>query len=1045
MNIAALLLLWYNAGAQWYGTTFNIVNYGVTDYNSHNQNWDIVQDDRGILYFANGDGVMQYDGVQWSKILTSRATTVLSLAINQQQEIYVGGINEIGYLAIDSTGYEYHVSLSESLPEEQQNFTNVWETHVDGNRTLFRTLTRLFVCSNKQITTMEPQEEFIGFFKVGDRFMVRDGQDRFAWIEGEALVPLPNTDFFVDKSIIDIVPGPGDTLLFFTQTHGAYKYMAGDTVRAFGEIDWAGTVMRAQCATKLRNGNIAVGSAGGVFILSPEGKLRAAIGQKEGLKHGRIADLFEDREGNLWCAHGKGIAKIILHEPLTIMPEGKAYTGIINSMCLFEDQLYLGTSDGVFRVNETTQTTTKIEGMGEQIFDLLPLKDGILAGSTDGLYWIQNNAVTLITRNFARAIAPFNNNPNRYLIGGREEAHIIERNGNQWKVIFTISPFPDEVLNIIGEKNATGDQLFWMGLFSNGVAKLTFVDTLTNYTVDVYGKEQGIKDGYLIPYATNFGTRFCSKFDEVFYYDPNENAMKIDQSISQFITEEASSYLLAQGKGGEMYLEVSGPIYLLQQSEGGFIANKAPFSRLDIGYVNDIVFDRNNICLLGAEAGLARFDPYVEKNYQLPFSATIRKVISGQDSLVFSGTYHNEGQKSTTQPAAFVPTFRYKNNELVFHYAAPFYGADKVRYSYLLEGYSEDWSNWSLEPKAVFTNLDEGTYTFNVKARNLYGVESTEAAYSFVILSPWYRTFWAYILYVVIGMLLLYGIISMYVKRLKQANLRLENIIRDRTAEIREQKEQIEEKSNEILDSIQYAKRLQKAMFPAVRLVKQLLPDSFVFFKPKDIVSGDFYWLEQKGNKVYFAAVDCTGHGVPGAMVSIIGHNGLTRCINEFDIDQPAAILDQLDTLVIEKFSSNESQVNDGMDIALCSFDTQTLELQYAGAHNALYYIQNNELKVIKADRQPIGGRIKKSKFTNHTVQLQPSDLVYIFSDGFADQFGGPKGKKFMYGQFKKLLLSIHQQPMEEQQIILRDTFENWRGSLEQVDDVCVFGVRVRT
>lgn len=273
----------------------------------------------------------------------------------------------------------------------------------------------------------------------------------------------------------------------------------------------------------------------------------------------------------------------------------------------------------------------------------------------------------------------------------------------------------------------------------------------------------------------------------------------------------------------------------------------------------------------------------------------------------------------------------------------------------------------------------------------------------------------------------------------------LEEKVQERTRELQSQKEMVEEKNREIVDSINYALRLQRAIIPTAAKVKSELPDSFVYFKPKDIVSGDFYWMNVVEGKVLIAAVDCTGHGVPGAMVSVVGANGLNRCVKEFNLRQPAAILDKLTDLVKETFESGEDKVKDGMDGALCSIDVKARKVEYAGAHNPLWIIRKGaeELEEIKADKQPIGDFDFRKPFTNHELDLNEGDLIYFFSDGYVDQFGGPKGKKFKYKTLKNLLFNNRNESMENQMAILEKTFNEWKGDLEQLDDVCIIGVRI--
>ncbi|HEY9083805.1 MAG TPA: SpoIIE family protein phosphatase [Vicingaceae bacterium] len=253
------------------------------------------------------------------------------------------------------------------------------------------------------------------------------------------------------------------------------------------------------------------------------------------------------------------------------------------------------------------------------------------------------------------------------------------------------------------------------------------------------------------------------------------------------------------------------------------------------------------------------------------------------------------------------------------------------------------------------------------------------------------------------------------------------------------------EKNKEITDSITYAKRIQNAILPSDTTVKEYLPNNFVLYLPKDIIAGDFYWLERKDDNILFAAADCTGHGVPGAMVSVVCNNALNRTVREYGLTNPAEILNKTREIVVQEFEKSDDDVKDGMDISLCCLELSGsyATLQWAGANNPLWIIRKHELIEVKPNKQPIGKTDNPLSFTTHEIQLQKGDTIYVFTDGFADQFGGPKGKKFMYKPFKELLLSIQNKTMEEQKIVLEQHFKNWRGSIEQVDDVCVIGVRI--
>ncbi|MCK5822824.1 MAG: SpoIIE family protein phosphatase [Bacteroidales bacterium] len=287
---------------------------------------------------------------------------------------------------------------------------------------------------------------------------------------------------------------------------------------------------------------------------------------------------------------------------------------------------------------------------------------------------------------------------------------------------------------------------------------------------------------------------------------------------------------------------------------------------------------------------------------------------------------------------------------------------------------------------------------------------------------------------------------NMMISELESYYYELEQKVKDRTAEISKQKEQIEEQNKHITDSIRYAKRIQNAILPPNDYIESIMPNSFILYRPKDIVSGDFYWINELDKKVVVAAVDCTGHGVPGAFMSIVGSNQLNHAVNVINARKPSDILDALNEGVTETLrEKGDASIRDGMDIAICSVDYKNNKVQYAGAYNPLYLIRNNELLQFKADKFPIGqsGVEEFKKYTNNEIEVQKGDTLYIFSDGYADQFGGERGRKFMYKAFRNLLTEISNEPMDKQKEILNKTIDEWKGDIEQVDDIIVIGIKI--
>jgi serine phosphatase RsbU (regulator of sigma subunit) len=370
-----------------------------------------------------------------------------------------------------------------------------------------------------------------------------------------------------------------------------------------------------------------------------------------------------------------------------------------------------------------------------------------------------------------------------------------------------------------------------------------------------------------------------------------------------------------------------------------------------------------------------------------------------------------------------------------------------------------EWSEWIPDHYANFTNLHEGDYIFRVKAKNVYGTVSAVAEYSFRILAPWYRTWIAYLFYSALVIVLIWLIIKLYTYRLKQKNRQLETIVKDRTKEIQLQKDQIEvqnidlEKRNieisaqkaDITDSINYAKQIQTALLSDPKIPLKYINDIFILNKPRDIVSGDFYWFSEVNNLLVVVAADCTGHGVPGAFMSMLGMSFLNSIVNEKNITDPGTVLNNLRNYIINSLHQrgDDSKSKDGMDICMCLIDKPNMTIHYSGAYNPLIHITREGLTEYKTDRMPVAVFLRDISFTTKQIKVKEGDLLYLFSDGYHDQFGGLQNTKFMKKNFKDKLLEISKLPMEQQRLVLDTTIEEYKGYNHQTDDIIVIGLRI--
>ena len=446
----------------------------------------------------------------------------------------------------------------------------------------------------------------------------------------------------------------------------------------------------------------------------------------------------------------------------------------------------------------------------------------------------------------------------------------------------------------------------------------------------------------------------------------------------------------------------------------------------------------NDEFFFGGVAGVNAFFPdSIETNLAIP------PVV-----ITLFEAYSPEGNRFINVDGKKEIVLKHDENSIRIEFAAlDFTRPGKNRYSYKLEGLENNWVNSGNRRMAGFSRIPPGTYTFRVKGSNNDGIWNEDGvALIMIIRAPWWQSVYAWLFYILVASFSIYLVILFSTSRLRTANL----LLREKelaSEEITRQKEELTIKNKNITDSINYARRIQLAMMPESRHFSKLFPDSFVYYKSKDIVSGDFFWVNEIDDKVFFAVVDCTGHGVAGAFMSIIGHELLRNIINTKGVSRPADILNMLNedfSVIFEQGGDRDFSFRDGMDIGFCVIDRKNARLEFAGAFSPLYIVRNNTIMEIKGNRFSVGlmEDLIGEKFDNYTMDLQKEDMIYLFSDGYPDQFGGDTGKKFKYRRFRHLLLTIHTLPASRQMELLDQSIVQWMGDQEQVDDILIMGVR---
>jgi serine phosphatase RsbU (regulator of sigma subunit) len=1096
-----------------------IINYSADEYHANKQNWDVVEDKRGVVYFGNTQGVLEFDGQNWKLISLPNNTLVRSLEIDEKGRIYVGSRGEFGYLLPDSVGTMAYISLIDKIEkEEDRKFS-------DDIGRIFKSKGKLyFTCDSKLFEYAEGKVKLIKIpklkqaFELQERIFVRlEGENGGVgeYIDGK-IKPIEGIVNSKDLSIRAILPY-GDNLMFVTMSNGLYIYDDNRCEKLETSINSFIEEEKIVSAISLEDGNYALGLfSSGLLIINKSGEVIQHLSLSTGLQNASILNIMKDSYGNLWLCSMNGITYVLSSLPISTYSKLYGLNSTINSAIYLNNMLYLGSAEGLMykKWGQTETHLNTIEHFSElgepmNIFSIDTLNSTVLAATMIGISVINGDKISEIKLP-ERGVTFFkflkiNNNPNIALAGTTkglitlsfipDKSAIIKNKlkikllsksksvnnikllpEGKWVFRSKVRGFAERCRHIEIDKNNN----IWFSDKAKGVARLQPVNDFDSVAVFWYNENKGLpkeeelnvlllKDQILV--SSSLGIFSYDSKKDVFVEDKKWNAL-IGKGIliSQVVEDNLGNIWIKQlRKNKQTNEDVYELAQLLLQDDGSYKLNKSPFYKLRNSIYSISPFSDGNI-VIGSDKGFIHYDSRIKKDYNKLYNALIRKVeFVSNDSLIFDGSFSDpEGYVQLKQNTSGIQKFAYRFNNIRFTFSAPYFdGSDQIQFKYYLEGNDEGWSDWKTKNFKEYSNLPEGDYIFHVIAKNIYEVESQEAVYYFTILPPWYRTIWAYIGYIILAILLVIGIVRLSVRRLRLQKEHLEKVVKERTAEIRlknveleQQKEEIlaqneeivyqrdkiAEKNKNITASITYAQRIQEAMLPLRDKIDQSFDDYFILFKPRDIVSGDFYWFSTRNNKIIFTAVDCTGHGVPGAFMSMIGSEILTTIVNQ-GITMPSEILDYMNRYVRKALKQDQTENQDGMDMSLCTIDKQEKIVEWSGAKNPLVYIQNNELFHLKGDMQSIGGHQlskKERQFTNNIVSYASGPTYfYIFTDGYQDQFGGVKARKFMVKTLKELILQNYQKPMKEQQLILDKAIEDWKAGADQTDDILVIGFKL--
>ncbi len=1045
---------------------YTIRNYSAKEYGGFNQVWCSVQDSNGIVYFGTSTNIFSFDGKSWTAIFVKTGTPIRSLYLGEDGIIYVGSYGTFGFLEKQNSGKMVYRELSNQLPANEQKFTDLWRVFSLKGEIVFQSSQGVFFFkSHKYVTSILPTKTFALSFLCKGHLYIRQREIGIQEIINHKLSAVKGGERFADQRCLDIIPWKNGEFMVLTGDSGFFSF-SPTIASGFHALVFSSNKYLHDCfvlgAKYIDDSTIAIFNRIGIGFLDQNGNLKESLNTEDGLIDNSVSGILVDREGQLWLTTGNGISHVFYHSNIKYFHSRKSgFEGDINSIIDYKEQIYLASTGGLFRsINKSSDKNNSFELIGfdkTELWAFLQIDEDLFVASSQGLFLYKEGKPaeylsTAVTRDLV-----FNFDSSRIYAAELGGISCFIKQNNKWELsAFAETPGEQQSILISQYKFVGGERVWSIGQ-SGVLYRIDFGEKENK--IRTFSTESGIHEA--VAMFCIIGDSICAKTARDIYVYHTE--LDKGEGSFCFLPSPAMNKVVADKETGinftctekgklirttELYQGYSIRNYgfFKKNKQTGLFDNK--FITLPECPAEDFIYsyvDLSGNFWMSFIGELVKCDLQLPEPKVIPFNTMITQVRIGKDSILFTGA-------SVTNSELI--QLEYKSNHITFRFSAPIFNHEEfTTYGFMLEGFDKEWSPYLPVTEKEYTNLPEGDYVFKVRSYDAVGNPGKIGNFRFTILPPWYRTIWAYSIYVFLFLFIIFISIRLGARRLRIQKEKLEAIVTERTFEVVEQKKQIETQNHElesaykgIQDSIHYAERIQHAILPLTSEINTIFPDSFVLFRPRDIVSGDFYWMVTRGSLTWIACVDCTGHGVPGAFMSMIGNTLLNEIVLEKNIESPDKILDLLHIRIRQALRQDAGgETRDGMDISLCMFNHEKQKLSYAGANRAIWIIRNNELNAIPADKFSIGGdqenEVRHFKLTE--LNIINGDCIYLSSDGYADQFGGPKGKKFMVKKFQEVLLEIHTLPMIEQGIKLEKTFLEWKGLLEQVDDVLVIGIKI--
>lgn len=791
------------------------VHFSPRDYRGDPQNWALIQRENGVMVIANGNGILTFDGAVWQTTPISNGNLVRCLAKGSGEIIYVGGYNEIGYIDYQQRSPKY-VSLIPQLPNNKRGFGHTWNVAVFDHEVYFSTDIGLFRWDGKTFDEIRSTEEAVrAFLSINnDKLFVQANSEPLSVVNNNRLEIVLGGEFYRGKRITVMLPFDNDRLLIGTLSDGLFLYDGRSSSPFAPEtLDFLRT-NRLYKGLRLGNGNMAFATLQrGVIVLDPSGNVVQSFQKGTGIADDAVYNLFEDREGALWAAMSVGLSRIELQSPITLFNEHSGLEGAVNDIARYQGQLYVATMAGLFRLDAPAAGRPhpkfgRVSGIQSSVWGLRVAQGSLLIAGDDGTMEFKNHRLSVLDRESGAVMMISKQDKTVAFIGLADGVDVVRFQHGQWKSLGRI----EGLIADIGEINEDDSGNIWLGTFSEGAIRLRFSGNsdqqLLKPEITRFGATHGLPVGYL--QISRIGNRLS------FRPEPNHTLYEYNSELNRFQPmlpsdiiagyDSTNQYPLANDAEDKLWMtsktDTRGTLELLRlkKESRGYSTRTISLARVREDFDEVIYEEDNGVVWMGGLDGVLRYDT----RQQLPERPAISTVFN--DIAISDSTIHC-GMGIAAQGLSYP----YAMNSIVFNYAATSFDlSSENEYQYLLEGFDNEWSSWSTHNTKSYTQIPEGEYSFKVRSRNAFGVESPESSFSFTIRPPWYRHGIAYGIYVLGFAGIIYIVVWMRSRKLERDKVQLMKIIEERTLEVSTKNAQLEQQAEELKTQTEQLREVDK-------------------------------------------------------------------------------------------------------------------------------------------------------------------------------------------------------------------------------------------